>query len=77
MLSGIYLFPSFSNGIPVMVLGFGEFHPASHAQDDILRLMAVCFWNLFSGLVVLDQADVLLRDEDAKEPHAAPQLVLF
>ena len=31
--------------------------------------MAVCFWNLFSALVLLDQADILLRDEEAKRSH--------
>lgn len=39
----------------------------AHPHDEILRLTAVCLWNLHSALCLLDESDILLCEDDAKD----------
>lgn len=51
----------------VIATGAPDFSEAPGAKDDILKLTAVTFWNLHSGLCLLDQGDIILSDQDAQD----------
>lgn len=36
-------------------------------KDNILRLIAVCIWNLHRAVFLMDHADILLSNEEAEE----------
>lgn len=37
-------------------------------KDEMLKLIAVCHWHLYSVIYVLDHADLVLQNPEAEEP---------
>jgi len=50
---------------------------ASHPADNILRLIAVCMWNLHRAVFLMDHADILLSNEEAEEISGCFELHLI